>query len=248
MENQETTASQGSLGDYIINVFSAPGEAFSEVGTSAKKGRFWVPTYLLTILFAIAFTFVMFSNEALKDQIMEAQEKAIQERVDSASMTQEQADRQIEGMRGMGGLFIVFGSIGAVIMITVYFFGAALVLWLIGKLLLKSALPYSAYLATYGLAAWIGILGAIVTALMILGFESVYATPGLALTILQEFDPTNRTHLLLSKVEIFGIWQALVLGIGLGKVTQKSVGTGVTVAAVLWLVWTLISVLIRSPF
>ncbi len=248
MDNQETTPSQSSLGDHIINVFSAPGEAFSEVGTSPKKGRFWVPTYFVTILFAIAFTFVMFSNETLKEQVMEAQEKAIQERVEGGSVTQEQADRQIEGMRGMGGLFIVFGSIGAVIMVSLYFFGAALVLFLIGKFVLKSALPYSAYLATYGLAAWIGVLGAIVTALMMLGFGSLYATPGLALTFFQEFDPTNKTHLLLSKIEIFGIWQALVLGVGLGKVTQKSVGSGVTVCVILWAVWMLITSLMGSPF
>ncbi len=248
MENHDTTPSQSSLGDLVINVFSAPSEAFSEIATSVKKGRFWVPTYLVSILLALASTFLIFSNESLKDQIMEAQEKAIQERVDSGSVTPEQADRQVEGMREMGGLFAVVGSIGAIIMISVYFFGAALVLFLLGRFVLKSGLSYSGYLATYGLSSWIGVLGAIVTLLMMLGFGSVYATPGLALTFFQEFDVTNKTHLLMSKIEVFGIWQALVLGIGLGKVTHKSVGTGVTVCAILWAIWTLVSVFIGSLF
>jgi len=248
MENQEATPSQSSLGDHIINVFSAPGEAFSEVGTSVKKGRFWVPTYFVTMLLAVAITFVIFTNETIKDQVMEAQEKAVQERVDKETITQEQADRQIEGMRGMGGVFVVFGSIGAVIMVSLYFFGAALVLFLVGKFVLKSALPYSSYLATYGLAAWIGVLGAVVTVLMMVGFGSLYATPGLGLAVFQEFDVSNKTHLLLSKIEIFGIWQAIVLGIGLGTVTEKSVGTGVTVSAVLLGAWILINVFVGSPF
>lgn len=225
-----------SLGDLMMNVFTSPAEAFDGIRQGPPRTSVWVIPFLLTILLASAFSYVMFSNETLREQVMEPQRKALQERVDSGQMTQEQADRASEQMSG-GGMMMIFGVIGSAIFISIAFFGAALVLWLAGKFALKSTAGYGKYLELYGLSAWIGILGLLVTILMVVAMNSLYATPSLGLAVFNEYDSSNKMHLVMSSINIFGIWQAVVVGIGLGKLADKPTGTGITVAMVLWVLW-----------
>ena len=225
-----------SLGDLMMNVFTSPAEAFDGIRQGPPRASGWVIPFLLTILLASAFSYVMFSNETLREQVMEPQRKALQERVDSGQMTQEQADNASEQMSG-GGMMMIFGVIGSAIFISIAFFGAALVLWLAGKFALKSAAGYGKYLELYGLSGWIGILGLLVTILMVVAMNSLYATPSLGLAVFNEYDTSNKMHLVMSSINIFGIWQAVVVGIGLGKLADKPGSTGIAVAMVLWLLW-----------
>lgn len=70
----------------------------------------------------------------------------------------------------------------------------------------------------------------------------MYASPGGALAVLNNFNPKNTTHRLLSSLNIFTIWQMVVVGIGLAKYAGKSSGTGIGVGVGLWIVWVLVSV------
>lgn len=225
-----------SLGDLMMNVFTSPAEAFDGVRTGPPRASVWVIPFLLTILLASVFAYVMFSNDTLRDQAMEPQRKAMQERVDSGQMTQEQADNASEQMSG-GSMMMIFGVIGSAIFISIAFFGAALVLWLAGKFVLKAPGGYGKYLEVYGLSGWIGILGLLVTILMVVAMNSLYATPSLGLAVVDEYDTTNKMHLIMSSINVFGIWQAVVIGIGLSKLADKPAGTGITVAMVLWVLW-----------
>jgi hypothetical protein len=182
---------------------------------------------LLAMLLAVTFSFVISNNETLKGQIVEMQSKRMQQLVDEGKVTQEQADRQQEAMESMGMLFAVFGSIGAILMLALLYFGGSLVLWLIGKFALKAAHGYSTYLAMYGLASWIAVLGSVVTMLMMVGLGSMYATPSFALAVFPDFDPLNKSHFLLSKLELFSLWETVVVGIGLSKLTGKPAGVGI---------------------
>jgi hypothetical protein len=147
----------------------------------------------------------------------------------------------MEQTERMGGMMMVFGIIWSVIVLSIMFFAAALVFWLIGKFALKATGGYTKYLELWGTASWIASLGAIITLLMVLGLNSMYASPSAALAVLSGFDPTNTTHRILSSLNVFSIWQAVVLGIGLSTYGGKPAGTGITIAIVLWVVWVLVS-------
>ena len=239
MEEQSPSAPTISLSDIITNVFASPAEAFEGIRTSPTRATVWVVPLIVLIIITSLFSVMIFTNETLKTQFSDSQSQRLQDQVSSGRITQEQADQQLEGMERMGGMMIAFGIIGSVLSMSVIFFAAALVLWLVGKYALKAEGGYGKYLELYGTSGWIGILGAIVTLLMMVGLGSMYASPSAALAVLSEFKPTDTTHRLLS---FFSLWQFFVLGIGLAKYAQKPSGAGITVAAVLWVVWTLISV------
>ncbi len=238
-----TPTAAPTLGSRIINVFTAPSEAFEGIDSLPSKTGLWLAPFLLGIVVFVAVMLVISSDPALKGQILDMQIRGIQERVDSGAMTQQQGDQAMQAVENMGSMFLIFGSIGGIFFLAVSYFGGALFLWLTGKLAFKAPAGYSTYLGAYGLSAWIGLLGAIVTTLLMVGLGSMHASAGLALAI-PDFDPLNTTHRMLARVELFGIWQAVVVGLGLSSITGKSAGAGIAAAFGLWILWILASSLL----
>jgi len=232
------------IGSALMNAFSSPSEAFEGLRESESKATFWLIPLILLIVLASVSTVMIFSNDTLKNQILESRELAMQKQVDSGKMTQEQADRAKSQMESMGGMFIAIGIIGSVVFLSAMFFGAALALWLISKLALQSTAGYGKYLEMYGISSWIALLGGIVTLLMIVGLNSMYASPSAALAVLATYDPLNTTHKFLAAINVFSIWQAVVVGFGVGKLGGKSAGVGIGVALGLWVVWVVVQVLL----
>lgn len=243
MQEQQSNAPQTSLMNKVVNIFASPSEAFEGIGSSPAKASSWVFPFLALFLISVLISYLLVSNETLKAQIVDAQAKSVQKMVESGRLTQQQADQQIEGMQRMGtGMFMTFGTIGSLVYICLYFFGAALFLWLAGKFGLKASAGYGKYLEVYGMSSWVGVLGALITTLLIMGMNSLYASPSAALAVLSEYDPTNDTHKYMSAINLFSLWQATVVGIGLSKLSGKGTGAGMGVAFGLWVVWAVISV------
>jgi hypothetical protein len=242
MEEQVPSAPTISLSDIIVNVFASPAEAYEGIRTSPSRASVWVVPLLLTFVLTIGYTWMMFTNESIKSQIVEQQRERLQEQVQTGKIPQEQADRMLEGMEKGTGMMIAFGIVGAVIMICFTLFVGALFLWLIGKLALKAEAGYGKYLELWGSSMWIGMLGLIVTALLLMAFNSMYASPSGALAVLSSYSPKNSMHRLLSSLNVFSIWQMVIVGIGLSKFSGKSIGFGIGASFALWFAWVLISV------
>jgi len=139
------------------------------------------------------------------------------------------------------GLMIAFGIIGGSVGIAIFFFGTALLLWLVDKSLLKAAAGYGKHLELFGIASWIGVLGGIVTIIMMAGLGSMGATPSAALAVLGSYDATLTSHKLLSALNVFTIWEAIVVGFGLSKFSGKSIGAGMGVSFLIFVLMTAVS-------
>lgn len=203
----------------------------------------WVIPFIVTALIVVGVVTLMFTNETFREQMQTAQMAQMDKAVDEGRMTREQADMAMERMGGGGGtMFIVFGSIFGSVFVLLYYVVGALFLWLGAKLILKSPEAYGRHLEVYGIASWIGIGGGIITIIMMLAMNSMYATPSAALAVYDSFDAGNTTHRLLRALDIFGAWQAVVAGIGISKVAGKDSTMGIVIAVVLWLAWVGISV------
>jgi hypothetical protein len=242
MEEQAPSAPTISVSDIIVNVFASPAEAYEGIRTSPTRASVWVIPLILTIVLAIGSIWFSFTNESIRSQIADQQRERMQEQVHAGKITQERADQIADGMEKGSGMMIAFGIIGASIMICIMLFAGSLFLWLVGKLGLKADAGYGKYLELYGTSFWIGILGGIVTVLLLMTFNSMYASPSAALAVLSNYSPKNSLHRLLSSLNIFSLWQMVVVGIGLSKFSGKSIGVGIGTAFGLWFAWVLISV------
>jgi len=242
MEEQQPLPPAPSLGTTITDVFASPSEVFQSLKGTASTPKLWVVPLIAMFLVVALITVMLFTNETLKVEMKDVQSKALQTKVEQGKLTQEQADQAESRMDSMGGMMIVFGIIGAAIFICAYYFGGALFLWLSNKTILKSTVGYGKYLELYGIASWIGVLGSIIAALMMVGLGTMTATPSAALAVLGSYDSTSNFHKLLSAINIFSIWETAVIGIGLSKFSGKSTGAGMGVAFGLWIVWVALSI------
>jgi hypothetical protein len=242
MEEQAPAAPTISLSDIIVNVYASPAEAFEGIRTSPTRASVWVIPLLLTFVLTIGYTWMMFTNESIKSQMIDMQRERLQEQVQQGKIPQERADQITDGMEKGSGMMMAFGIVGAVIMISITLFVGALFLWLIGKLALKAEAGYGKYLELWGSSMWIGMLGLIVSALLLMAFNSMFASPSAALAVLSNYSPKNSIHRLLTSLNVFSIWQTAVVGIGLSKFSGKSMGVGIGASFALWIAWVLISV------
>src|SRR5437016_12057819 len=160
---EEVQRPASSLTGRLINVFAAPGDVFEEIRTSKPSTANWLVPLLLACLVGVSYAFAVFSQESILQSLREAQEKAMQQRVDAGKMTRQQADQALSvSERFMGPTMMkVFGSVGAVMVNCVMLFLVALIIWLLGRWAFKDRFPYLKALEVAGLACAINILGGI---------------------------------------------------------------------------------------
>lgn len=250
MEQHDTTppspdsdnATDTSIGTLVTNVFASPREAFDAIAGGDVKHMRWVLPFLVTLVLMLGGLYLMTSNPTFSQQMQDAQMAGIQKQVDDGAMTQDQADNIADQMSSNTGMIMIFGSIAGSIFILLYYVVGALFLWLAAKFVLKAEAPYGKYLEIYGLSSWVGVFGGIVTLMLMVGMDTMYASASAALVVLSEFDPANTTHKLLKSLDVFAVWQAVVVGMGLSAVAKKENGPGIGVALALWAVWVAVSV------
>ena len=235
-----------SLLDRIVNVFVSPLEAFAGLSTVKSRTMLWLIPLIVSCIMAIGVTYITLSNPTFREQVLTIQRNALQEQVHKGRVTQEQADRQTEAMESMSPtIFLVIGIVSATFMVCIFFFLVTLLAWLVGKWALHAADGYGVYLAAMGLVSWIGILGSIITIILMMVFNTMYATPSAALAIISNFDPMNSTHRLLSTLNLFTIWENVVFGVGISAIAKKSTGVGIIIGIVFFGIIVGFSLLIR---
>lgn len=203
----------------MVNVFVEPGEVFEEVRASRANYLNWLLPLLLSISIGLGLTFVVFSQPVVKQQLREITDRALEKQITAGKVTRQQADAQAK----MAELFtgplarsvqVVFGTV-------VQLFVVALVVWLLGLWVWKARFGYASALEVTALAGMISLLGAVVTSLLIVIMGNMYMNPGPVLLV-HEFQPTNRTHLLLSMLNVISLWHLAVLALGLARLAGAS--------------------------
>jgi succinate dehydrogenase hydrophobic anchor subunit len=244
----EAAAAEMSFSDKLMNVFASPGELFEYVAKAPKQTSNWALPLLLTIVIGIVFMFVAFSQPAIQDEMARQRDKTVQQQIAAGKITQEQADMMAERTPKAGSpMFLIFGSVGVVIVMCATLFVSALAFWLLGKFAFKSGATYGKVTEVVGLSMYIMAVGSLLTLILVVAMGSMHATPSLAL-VLSDFDPMNKMHKLLSSINIITFWYLGIVSVGLGKLFSVSFGKILTGVAAIWVVWTAVTVLVNLGF
>lgn len=238
-----------SISDKFIGILSSPGEVFQTiVGTEPKSSNWGIPL-ALTILVGIIFTLVVFTQPAIQDQMSEAQMKAMQQSVAEGKMTQEQMDMATEKNPAKPGsaMFLIFGAIAVSVVTAVSLYAYSGAYMIAGKFMVKSTVPYSKLLEVVGLSLYVSAVVSLLSMVIIVAMGSLYASLSPALFI-SDFDPMNKQHKLMAAFNLLEFWNLAVIGVGLSKVWNTSLGKALGVVGGLWLVWTLIKVFANFGF
>jgi len=223
-------------------IFTSPAEVYAEIAVTPAQVTSWLIPYILSAIVSIVFVFSLYNNPELRNQMAEPGRQAIQEKVASGKMTQDQADTAEKFMNSP--LFLITGMAGAAVMATVATFVLPLLLWLIVMLAMKATTNYQKMLEVYGISALISILGTIVTILLMQAMNSMRAIPSPSIFIMESYDYHNLAHRFLSSLNIFTAWQVIVLGIGVSRISNRSAAAGISATMAIWVLLLIAAALI----
>ncbi|MCK9408807.1 MAG: YIP1 family protein [Bacteriovoracaceae bacterium] len=238
-----------SWSDKFVGILSSPGEVYqSIIGTEPKQSNWAIPL-ILTIIVGIVFTFTVFTQPAIQDQLSDAQHQALQKSVAEGKMTQEQVDSATENNLAKPGspMFLIFGSIVLVIVLGFSLVAYSTVYFSAGKMFLKSTVTFSKILEVYGLSFFVSAVVSLISIIIVVAMGSIYASLSPVLFI-DNFDPLNKEHKMLAALNILEFWNLYVVGVGLSKVWNTTIGKSLGVVGGVWLVWTLIKVFANFGF
>lgn len=235
MNEQPSLSTEGpkpssSLLGRLFNVYAAPGDVFDELKTAPSSVANWlVPILIVTVAMITSFV-VTLSQPTIKQQLVEMQEKAIDQQVAAGKVTAEQAKTVKNQLAALPPWVMqLFGIVQGVVAGFVGAFWWALVLWLLGKMALKSNVPFLTALEASGLSMMIFALSVVVTTLLVVLLGNIMARPALSVLI-GEFNPSSKAHLLLGSVNLFYLWSTTVLALALSKLSNVPFGR-----AAMWL-------------
>ncbi len=235
-----------SFTDKLVGVFSSPSEVYENVRQTPPTSSNWVIPTVILIVVGLFMAYLINSNPTLSDQMKrmasEQMEKGLQKQLAAGKLTQEQANQARDQMSGMGSTgTMIFTYASAVLGPVFGLFLGGLVFWLLGKGVMKATSPYMKVVEVVGLTFFIGALESIVTTILAIGMNTMFASPSLALLV-SDFSIENKMHLLAASVNVFTFWTLGVTSIGLSRLFQKDLPKVLVLVFALWVLWTVFKV------
>ncbi|MCB2203424.1 YIP1 family protein [bacterium] len=227
-----------SFSDKFIGVLTEPGATYENVRAAGPRTSDWVIPAIIMMIVIAAGTLARFANPDFLAQVQEAQYTALEERVESGEMSQEQYDQARQQMESMSGFYGPIGAVTGAIGWIILFFITALFYWLVTKFIMQGDIGYTAMLSVLGLVMFISILDQLISLLLLY----LTGNPMAALNPLIFMD-VNIADMgfgtkMLALLNPITIWATYVTGIGLEKVAMISRTKGMIAAFSLFIVFT----------
>ena len=234
-----------SLAGRLMNVFAAPGEVFEEVRIRPPSVANWLVPMLIFAVVGTIGAFIMFSQPAIIQQIHEQQAAAMDKQVKDGKLTQAQADQALQMAEKFSGptMMKIFGSVGSVVASAVHVIWWAFILWLMAALFLKKKVPFQKSIEVAGVATMILVLGAVVTVLLTVITAKLGMTLSPALLV-SDYDMKNKAHLALAAINVFSLWQIVVLASGLARLSGAGFVKSLLVLGIYWVVYCAFCILV----
>jgi len=219
-----------SLFARLLSIFPCPGDVFEEVAASAPRWANWL---VPTLLVAVTSTFLAVAS-ANRPPPPSPSPNALPS--DQAAATQpasippnwEQVATRVVWLGAFAGPL-----------------WSALLLWLIGRFLLRTRFSYFKAVEVASLAGMIVALGAIVNVLLIAASNNPAARPALSL-FAKGLPAHSAVRLILDGLNVFHLWATALLALGLSKLAGVSLKESGFWVFGYWLVARLASVILAG--
>lgn len=195
-----------SLPSRMVNILVSPSYVFDEVLNSPHRVLNWVVPMVLVCLASL----LLLDPATTKERIA----AGIQSQLEKESISATQADQLPRAWHHTS----VMATCSAVVIGTGW---SALVIWFLGRFLLKANFSFFKALEVAGLAQVILVLGLLVTLLLIAAIGDPAARPALSF-LRGRIPPEHPLRAFLDTLNVFHIWTTAVLAIGLARLSGVS--------------------------
>ena len=208
--NSSTVSASTSLAAKVLDMLASPGEVFDEVIAAPPRLANW---FVPTLLVALASLFLLRAANYEAGSVS-ATSKVAEAQTAATDITVAQPEPASVDRHRLSALATCAGAFAGT-------FWSALLLWLVGRVFLRTRFSYLKAVEIVALVGCIVALGAVVTALLI-GITGDPATrPALSL-FARHLPATSHVRLLLDTVNLFHLWAMAVLATGLSRLSSVS--------------------------
>jgi len=231
MDNNETLSTEQtpqenelSHSDKMIGIFTEPSKTFESIAKFSVRSVDWVlPVVIIFILVGLMRSLAMLNVDVVL-QTKQKQVEMFDKMVSEGKMTQEQADKAIEGigkqmefMRGPIGWII--NVVSTLIFGFIFFFIIAGIYFLLIKFILKGEGSYQHVLVASGLTSYISMIQVLIGGILTFLLGKIVMDTSVANFI--ELEQGSILKFFLSKIDPISIWAYSVLAIGLAKLNRS---------------------------
>jgi hypothetical protein len=233
-----------SLTDAISGIFTEPGNTFTEVKSSSRKTYWLIPLIIFALITGLS-SYIVLNDEELSSEIKKQQIESMRERFDQAvkegKMTRDEANQQLEKSQKMfsGGMFVIFGLIGGIVSVFLFFFAKALVYLGVFKIF-KGSAGYVNIMNVLGIASVIGSIQMIIDTVLAIFMGKMFVNLGPVLLFSQE-QLGKQTYMFIANFDLLNIWYLIITSIGLAKISNIKTSVSVVIVFVLWLIWVVLT-------
>ncbi len=224
------------LANRLLNVFAAPGEVFDAVRAAPPTAVNWLIPLILSIVMSAVSVALIYSQPTVVQQLREQQTKALDDQVKAGKMTRAQADQAAAWTDTFFGPSFarLMGTVSASVVNLIRICWWGLVLWGLGRLVLRAEFTYVKALEVAGLGFMIAILGGLVSALLTVCLGKI-CTLSLGLLALQ-LGPQSLLRMALQSADFFDLWLLGVMTMGLARLAGVSWLKAFPLTLAYWLV------------
>lgn len=203
----------------LLNMLAIPSRVFEEVIPARHRVLNWLIPALLAGAIGAASAVLVAAQPQFQKAVRERQERMIEKQVTAGKMTRAEADSTLEWLHQLAepGVLKLLGAFGAVLggLARVCWWG--LVLWAMGRWLLRAQVELPKAIEIAGLASMILVVGSVATLALVTQMGESgpeWIAPADAAT------PSARARVLFWVASLFEIWFLIVISNGLARLAQ----------------------------
>jgi len=224
MTEASTAAAPGPAD--LAEIYYAPSDVFER----RREGGFWMPLFVLLI----AMTVIYYATRGVMQPLFDAE--WARGAAAAAEKNPEITPEQMEASKGMVQNFAIVGVIVSMLIGPLL---TGCVLWVVCKFAgVKETLTAAITVAVFSFYPMlVEALVNAVQAAFVVPEESIRSRFSLSLGPARFFDDASiTTQALIGHIDVFTIWTAILIGIGVKVTGRATTGQAVTVAVVMWLI------------
>ena len=223
-------SNKSSLAGRLLQVFLSPNLAFSNLGIPR-----WSDWLVPGLLSAVATISVVYFTQPI---ITKAQNAAVRMQLENnPNLSADQREQIMQNMARFENTGKTIGIIATPVGVLAFLFLSALVCFLAANVILGANVTYLQMLVVASYSYLIGIPEAIVKIPMILAKESMMVYTGLGLFIAEEMATQTFAGRLIASVDLFGIWQVCITGIGIATIGRVTLIKSLVTMFIMWMIW-----------
>jgi len=234
MSEETTTTDEMSTIQKIIGIYTAPRQTFEAIDQNPT----WFVPFIIGVVFFLIFQFLTIDIQMdYRVEMMSARE-----------MSQEQLDMAESQMQGpLKYIGFIVGPVFWLILLVII----AALFYMAGNLMIGGDTSFKKVFAVVAWTALIGVVSFIIMTLLILSKGTMHGV-ALDLSILLDTpaigEEKSVLYRLLSKFDIFVIWEMILYIIGLSVTYKSTVQKAAVPVLGLWAIWIIISVAFGGVF